>query len=258
MSIIIPRPEGGFGMKRKKMLLIGAIILILGAALSYEVMLWFVNDKISPSQSVYDLKDVNAQVGMIDDYEDNEIPLDSENQAIEIATSIQEDVPITIDMNTKIVYQYYYQMDKKIVSDICEPSQEMLNLTRLQLEAFYQEWEVFSFSKEQVILRKIMGEKHINGYYVVREYKGMITVFYNYSEDYEPVLQLAIQEGKAVIEDEKEFFDLFISENEEKYIREILDTPINLLSEDEQFRLKEGIIVYGDEELMRILENYSS
>ncbi|PKM96015.1 MAG: hypothetical protein CVU84_04245 [Firmicutes bacterium HGW-Firmicutes-1] len=163
-----------------------------------------------------------------------------------------------ISPSTRIVYQYYYTMDDKLVTDECEPPYYLIDMTRNQLEAYYTDWQLISFSSDKVVLRKSINERDSKGYYIIREFEGKMAVFYDYTEAFEIAFQEAVAVGKYHSDEEALYFVEFIHMNKDHYLREILDTPINILSPEEREKLKDGILVYGDEELIRILENYSS
>ncbi|PKM50681.1 MAG: hypothetical protein CVV02_10375 [Firmicutes bacterium HGW-Firmicutes-7] len=163
-----------------------------------------------------------------------------------------------ISPSTRIIYQYYYTMDDKLVTDECEPPYYLIDMTRNQLEGYYSDWQLISFASDRVVLRKSINERDSEGYYIIREYEGKIAVFYDYTEAFEVAFEEAVASGKYRSEEADLYFIEFINMNKEHYLREVLDTPMTILSPEEQVKIKEGLIVYGDEELIRILENYSS
>lgn len=163
-----------------------------------------------------------------------------------------------ISPSTRIVYQYYYTMDDKLVTDECEPPYYLVDMTRQQLESYYTDWQLISFSTDKVVLRKSINERESKGYYIVKAYEDKIAVFYDYTEAFEIAFEDALASGKYQEYEKNLFFDEFINMNKEHYLREVLDTPINTLSQEEQDKLNEGILIYGDDELVRLLENYSS
>lgn len=163
-----------------------------------------------------------------------------------------------ITPSTRIVYQYYYTMDDKLVTDECEPPYYLIDMTRQQLESYYTDWQLISFSAEKVILRKSINERDSKGYYIIKAYEGKIAVFYDYTEAFSVAFEEAVASGKYFENEKDIFFSEFINTNKEHYLREVLDTPLKSLSQEEQNQLNEGIIIYGDDELIRVLENYSS
>jgi len=137
--------------------------------------------------------------------------------------NIQED---KITPSTKIVYRYYYTDDQVMEEQEEVPPYFLLDLTLEDMLKYYSTWEIVSFSAKEVIMQKtVYGPSHQR--YVVGEKDGYIAVFY---------------------EEEIEGISL----------KEVTEIPINGLSEEDLFRLSEGIKVIGKDALARTLENYSS
>lgn len=128
--------------------------------------------------------------------------------------------------STKLVYQYYYALDQKVMEEESDPPYYLLDMTREQLQEKLSDWELQLFSDKKVVLRKVLQEKSPHHYYLVGVYDGCIAVFYDI--------------------------------NGEWVLREITATPISVLPHEEQKKLEQGIPVYGEEELIRILEDYTS
>ena len=137
--------------------------------------------------------------------------------------NMQED---KITPSTKIVYRYYYTDDQVMEEQEEVPPYFLLDLTLEDMLKYYSTWEIVSFSAKEVIMQKtVYGPSHQR--YVVGEKDGYIAVFY---------------------EEEIEGISL----------KEVTEIPINGLSEEDLFRLSEGIKVIGKDALARTLENYSS
>lgn len=131
-----------------------------------------------------------------------------------------------ITPSTKLVYEYYYEGDEEVRTIEEVPPYFLIDMTRKDIEQKYPEWELKSFSNAEVVMRKnIPGT--VKQRYIIGEYEGFVAVFYE-----QPV------DGVS--------------------LRELTDTPISSLSEEDQTKLKIGISVYGDEALMNALENYES
>lgn len=131
-----------------------------------------------------------------------------------------------ITPSTKMVYQYYYEEDGKTEVLEEEPPYFLLDMTRQEIENDFNDWKVESFSNKEVIMKKTIKGKS-NQHYILGEYNGFVAVFY-----------------------EKE-----INGNN---LKEITDTPLESLSEEDRKRLKEGIAIDGDDNLIKALENIES
>ncbi len=127
---------------------------------------------------------------------------------------------------TNIVYEYYYTEDGKTERTEEEPPYFLLNLTEKALADKLSDWEILSFSTDEVVLRKNVSAKS-DQHYIVSDLDGYVAVFYE-----TPI------NGTR--------------------LKEMTNTPIIALSQVEQNRLKEGIYISGKEELIKILEDYGS
>jgi hypothetical protein len=185
------------------------------------------NEKI-----IKDNKDINNE------YKNNK-PTDkvdiSEIEPIASSKNNKKIVPVDtikepkIMSSTRIEYQNYYTEDDKLeVAEEVEPPYYMINLTREQVEEFYPEYQLMSFSSERVILRKVFNERS-HKYYIIKEFNDNVGVFYDYRNE-EPNINI------------------------EDYLRDTIDMQVSGLVMEEQQKLNNGIIVYGEEELTEILK----
>ncbi len=131
-----------------------------------------------------------------------------------------------ITPNTNIIYRYYYEKDEKTIEENKKPEYYMINMTEDTLKNKMEDWIVEEFSGKKVILKKSIKGKSPY-YFVIGEKDGFIAAFY-----------------KNGIDDLR--------------LRELTDTSINRLPKEEQEKIKKGIVVYGEEEMIKILEDYSS
>lgn len=231
-------------MKNKKTF-VGIIVgvLLVTLVLSYVITLNFIDEPNTKQNEVN-----NEEVSLNEDS-------DKESGKVVLADTLH--IP-KITPSTRIIYEHYYTLDDKFVREESEPPYYYINLTRQQLEEYLKDWQLVSFSEEKVILRKNIASRELNGYYIIKDFKGSIAVFYDYMKDFENAFAEGIESGKYKKDERKEYLTKFIQENSEKYLKEIIDTPISLLSSAEQQNIKKGIEVYGEEELIRVLENYTS
>jgi hypothetical protein len=227
---------------------VGAIILLIvfTALISYNIT----NKQLNKSNITKEKTEKNQVT--LDSNPNNNIG-DSNKVVLADTTHIPRITP-----STRIVYEYYYTIDDKLVKEESEPPYYYINLTRQQLEEYSKEWQLKSFSEEKVVLRKNIETRELNGYYIIKDFKGCIAVFYDYMRDFEKLFSKAKESGKYTEENRKQYLTKFIQDNSEKYLKEIVDTPVNLLSKQDQENIKSGIEIYGEEELIRVLENYTS
>lgn len=131
-----------------------------------------------------------------------------------------------ITPSTKMVYEYYYTEDgvTQTLEDV--PPYFLLDMTLEDMKKVYTDWQIVSFSSKEVVMRKTVEAKS-NEQYIIGEQNGYVAVFYK-----EP------QHGII--------------------LHEITNTPLSALPLEERERLQEGISVIGDENLSKILSDYTS
>ncbi|NDO45692.1 hypothetical protein [Clostridium sp. MD294] len=139
-------------------------------------------------------------------------------------TVITETARIT--PSTKMVYEYYYTGDgvTQTLEDV--PPYFLLDMTLEDMKKVYTDWKIISFSAEEVVMRKTLEAKS-NEQYIIGEKNGYIAVYYKEAQH-------------GII------------------LHEITNTPLSALPLEEQERLLEGISVIGDENLSKILSDYTS
>lgn len=235
-----------------KKLLISSFIffVILAGILSYEIA-----TLVIMSRDDEDVKEQLKSEAII--YEDDEL---ANLNVVEESEVIPADTTqiSRITPSTRVVYQYYYTLDDRLVTDECEPPYYLIDMTRQQLEIYYNDWQLISFSPEKVVLRQSISERDTKGYYIVQDYNDNIAVFFDYTKDFTAAFEAAIATGQYKENEGSYYFDEFMSLHQDQYLREIIDTPISVLPIQEQEKLKNGILVYGEEELIRLLEDYTS
>lgn len=240
-------------MKMKIFLTSFIVLVLLTIVLSYEITSYYLG-KEEVADDVYDIQIENSN-DAVSDVAENDIIKDDE--VIETDTiKVDKILP-----STRIIYQKYYTLDDTLDSLESEPPYYILDMSREDIENYYTEWQLVAFSDEIVVLRKNIEGKNPEGYYIVKEYDGEIAVYFDYTNDLSESFKTAVESGEYSEDNEddlKEYTEMFLLENRDNYLREVVHTSVSILSQDERDKLKEGIVVYGDDELIRLLENYTS
>jgi hypothetical protein len=107
-------------------------------------------------------------------------------------------------------------------------------------------------------MEETMQRENYEGYYIVMAYNGQITIFDYFLDDFDDYFYTALINNECEAKDRDLYKYYYLNIYGEDYLKEVIDMPISLLSKDEQDRLSKGIQVYGDDELMRLIENYTS
>lgn len=141
---------------------------------------------------------------------------------VEIQTSVSAE---KISINTEVVEEIYYVQCDHLIRTLRKDMKSLVNMTKEELARKYPEWEIKKFSTEKVTLYK-EEQGFCNEHYLVKDVDGVVTI-YN-------------------------------MDNEDK-INEIVETTeieTKYLTETDQEDLKEGIKVYTQQKLNKLLEDF--
>ncbi|MFP4697605.1 MAG: hypothetical protein ACLFMO_02750 [Eubacteriales bacterium] len=223
---------------KNKLFYISSFVIILG--IGVFVGYWISSNEIMDEQ--------DNQTEIEENISNNEPPNISDINNIEpIAEDNDEAVSVDavprerITPSTKLVIQHLYTRENRLVEEEMSPPYYMLDLTREQMEQYTSDYlqsptdndirneitnyELISFSSSKVVLRKVFNGK------------------------YEEYYQVYIDPEKNKI----------VIENPDGSIREDIDISISALPESEREALKKpGIKVYSEEEILQLIESYSS
>jgi len=131
-----------------------------------------------------------------------------------------------VDAYTRIVFERNYVLDG-ITLTAEEPIPHFaINMDRESLSTVYAEWDIIDFTPRQVTMRRNITNRHAE-HYIVSEYNGFVAVF--------------LRSGGA-----------------EPALVEVTRAPLSSLSPGEQSRIRTGIVVHGEDALLRIIQDYES
>lgn len=141
---------------------------------------------------------------------------------VEIQTSMSEE---KISINTEVVEEIYYVQCDHLIRTLRKDMKSLVNMTKEELAKKYPKWEIKEFSTEKVTLYK-EEQGFCNEHYLVKDVDGIVTI---YNMDNEDKINEIIK----------------TTEIETKY-----------LTETDQEDLKEGIRVYTQQKLNKLLEDF--
>lgn len=146
---------------------------------------------------------------------------------IETVTTVEamEEVPAIQD-GTIITYEYYYNKDEHTKIDSFEAPYYMIGMTEEEIIAQFPDYELKSFTNEEVVLYKEFDEAYYNTY-TISIYGDDLVLYYGDEKDDSNIIQT-------------------------------VKVSTSALPEEELAKLEEGITVYGEEELNKLLESYTS
>ncbi len=141
------------------------------------------------------------------------------NVTIEVVSSEEKTTP-----NTVLVLKKFYQDCGHTITNEAQIPEELVNLTTEEIQKQYPNWEVEEFSKEEVVLFKVL-DSFCGEHYLLTEEDGYINIY------------IVDEEGNKSLKQEKVM-------------------SVEYLSETDKIMLKNGLMVYGTNELNKILEDY--
>ena len=168
-------------------------------------------------------KDKNKDANLTDDtnsVKSSEINEKIENEnTVEAASSEEKTGPNTI----LTLQKYYIECGHTITTNTSLP-EELVNLTEEEIEEEYNDWELLEFSNEEIILLKEL-DSFCGQHYLLTESDGFIVIS-------------TIDEHGIV------------------NFKEKTDLSVDYLPETDRITLKNGLMVYGTDELNKLLEDF--
>lgn len=194
---------------KKWAIIIGCVIIII-LAISMGIFIYKSNNKENATNN---LNIVNETVS---EKRNNNIIND-----VTIKTNTDEE---KISPNATLILEKQYKECGHVIKEYKEIPEDVVNLTKEELQEKYKEWKIEKFTPLEVIL--IKQEEGLCGeHYVLRENDGIIAVYK-------------------------------IDEEGTEKLEEMTGISVEYLTENDKIEIKEGIELYGKEELNSVLENY--
>lgn len=141
------------------------------------------------------------------------------NEILQTSATAEKTTP-----NTVLVLEKYYTVCDHTISNIVAIPEDMINLSKEEIVKNYPDWEVETFSKDEIVLYKEIDD-FCDEHYILKEENGQINIYKIDSE------------GKETLKEKTEL-------------------SVEYLTETDKITLKSGIMVYGKEELNKIIEDF--
>jgi len=131
-----------------------------------------------------------------------------------------------VDAYTRIVFERNYVLDGIVLTSEEPIPHFAINMDKESLAQVYANWDIVDFTPQRVTMRRNITVQRAE-HYVVTEHEGFVAVFR--------------RNGAAPLS-----------------LVEVTRTPLSSLSLSEQARIREGVVVYSEEALLRIIQDYES
>lgn len=180
---------------------------------------------VAISTGVYMFKSSNKIENTIDNEIVNTTVIGKEEYSIvndiTIETATKQE---KVSPNATLVLKKHYKECDHTIKEYAEIPEDFVNLNEEELQKQYTDWKIEKFSSLEVVLVK-EEEGVCNEHYILKEADGVIVVYK-------------------------------IETSGEETLVEETGISIDYLTESDKMKIKEGIRVYGKEELNSTLEDY--
>lgn len=143
----------------------------------------------------------------------------SDNETISTSTTEMKTSP-----NCTITEKQYFKGCDHLVKEIKDIPEEWINWTEEQIKKVYSDWQLESFTNNQIIVSQ-EKEGYCGKHYMIKENGNMLGIY-------------------TIDEDGKETF------------KEDTDIATRYLTEEDLIRVQEGIKAIGDDQLHSVLEDF--
>ena len=143
-----------------------------------------------------------------------------EYQKLTIVSSVEE----KLSANAILILKKYYQKCDHTINEYVELPQELVNMTKEEVQAEYVEWEVIGFEK------------------------GKLTVYKEFDDVCGEHFKLKVENGKIVV--------YIVNMDGSESIYEKTNISSEYLTETDLTNIQEGLEIYGKEELNQIIEDF--
>ena len=176
-----------------------------------------------------DIVDKKNQIEMHTNKQDHTKKINQTEEEKDIPANL-ESKDIKVYSNTRMIFKTKYLKSSDEDKEVLMPNKELLGLNQEKFKDYYNDWDIVSFNRDEVILQKSVDSYSPKNYKVgVAENDGEICIAVYYYN----------KEGEEVLD--------FIS-----------NTPISILNQKEKDRFIKGVIFDDIEDVHRMLENYDS
>jgi len=129
-----------------------------------------------------------------------------------------------LSSNAILILKKYYKKCEHTINEYVELPQELVNMTKEEVQAQYTDWEVIGFEK------------------------GKLTLYKEFDDVCHEHFKLRIEDGKVVI--------YVVNDDGSETIYEKTNISSEYLTETDLINMQDGLDIYGKEELNQIIEDF--
>ena len=181
--------------------------------------LFFSTAYVTTKLGIGEPQNVMTNESVVSAFKENAIV--NEENVISVTAEEEKTTP-----NTELILKKYYKDCGHTIVDKAEIPGEMVNLTKEELASRYASWVISDFSKDEVVLFREL-ESFCGEHYLMIEEDGIVSIY-------------------------------TLDEAENRTLIETTEIAVEYLPETDKIILKNGIYIYGNEELNKIREDFES
>lgn len=193
------------------------IIAIVLIAISILIIMYIILNQ-NKEEQVPELNTYISKEEVIEDECTDEYEKDIQNTT---AVSSAEE---KVSANAILILKKYYKQCEHTVNEYVELPQELINMTKEEVQAQYPEWDVIGFEK------------------------GKVTLYKEFDDVCGEHFKLKIEEGKVVV--------YIVDKDGSESAYERTNISSEYLTETDLINMQDGLEIYGKEELNQILEDF--
>ena len=193
-----------------KIIIVSVLLVIIIATITYIIY--------SQNREEENVPESNTYISEVIEDECTEEYINEQN--ITSVSSTEEKVAA----NAILILKKYYAQCDHTINEYVELPQELVNMTKEEVQAQYPDWEVIGFEQEKITLYKEFDD-------VCGEH-----------------FKLRIQDGKVVV--------YIVNNDGTESVYEKTNISSEYLTETDLINMQDGLEIYGKEELNQIIEDF--
>lgn len=174
---------------------------------------------------IYEVTKINKaekqKIAVTQDTINDECTEFAEKQESVIQTMANED---KVSPNAIIIFKTYYNACKHTKQDTEETSQELVNMSRQELQEYYKDWKLKGFSNSEIVLYKEI-EGFCDEHYKLKSKDGNVSIYK-------------------------------LNENGQEVWEADTDINVEFLPEEDRLKIENGLEIIGKENLNKIIEDF--
>ena len=199
--------------KTIKIIIISIILAICSGIVTYIV--------VKTNKKIEQEPDTNTYISeKIEDECTEEYKEEEEQQNIKTVVSTEEKVAA----NAILVLKKYYSQCDHTTNEYVELPEELVNLTKEEVQARYPDWKVIGFEK------------------------GKVTIYKEFDDMCGEHFKLKIEDGKIVV--------YAVNKDGSETLYEKTNISSEYLTETDLINMQDGLEIYGKEELNQVIEDF--